>query len=529
MPQDDQNEFFGHLSQPSDSGRQRSVPLSGNDDFETVPDPFGDAEIGSGHPLSSSGISANLPQRGRARGRQSTPEMDSIKSPSSLENSPLPEAAPVPPPPTPISTRKPAARATRTQVQSGPGLSPGVPMARDKTQTQLPRSDAGMVLTPSGVQQVGSDSANKRPASKLDIPEAPDESDDFYEQSRAKSSNEDDVSWEEYAADDFPAMAALDFGVKTKTTESGRIVPVAVRADLTDEALKGKSIGDKGNKHKPLPSPKDNNGKSAPKSFFGKVSDSLRLSKVSAASGDTGFAKSGSQPVKTKRTPLGIVWLITSEVGKILILVLVLRAYVVQVSKVRGPSMEGTLIGDERLIVERVTPLMFNNKDEFFLKWLPDFAIPSPKRGDIIVLRSPEDPGSELVKRLIGLPGDELRFEDGHLLIRKAGSADGSEFEIVDEYYLNNESLKNKDGTFRSYTEGDVPDEMDEGRAITVPEGRIFVMGDNRNQSNDSRRWLEIGVGKTSTTGMNELWATESSIEGRVIFRLWPSDRIGSP
>ncbi|MEE9312623.1 MAG: hypothetical protein V3V10_09455, partial [Planctomycetota bacterium] len=302
MPQDDQNEFFEHLSQPSDSGRQRSAPLSGSEDFEAVPDPFGDADIGDNHPLSSSGLSANLPQRGRARGRQSTPEIESIQSPSSLENT-APEAPPEPPPPTPISTRKPAARATRTQVQSGPGLSPGVPMARDKTQTQLPRSDAGMVLTPSGVQQVGSNTANKRPASKLDIPNASGESDDFYEQSRAKS-NGDDVSWEEYAADDFPAMAAQEFGVKTKTTESGRIVPVAVRADLTDEALKGKSIGDKGKKHKPLPSPEDSKGKSAPKSFFGKVSDSLRLSKTGSTSVDTGFTKSGSKPSKTKRTPL---------------------------------------------------------------------------------------------------------------------------------------------------------------------------------------------------------------------------------
>ncbi|MDC1142244.1 signal peptidase I [Planctomycetota bacterium] len=531
MPQDEHNEFFGHLSQPSDSERQRSVPMQGSnksdsDGFEAVPDPFGEAEIGQGHPLSSSGMSANLPSRGRSRGR-SSPAMESadvqsdagIPSPSSLDND-----VPAPAPPTPISMKPPAA--ARPPV-SGPGLSPGIPMANQKTQTDLPRGQSGIVLTPSGVQRVDSTPSAKRPASKLDIPKAPDEIDDFYEKSR-NSNDEDDVSWEEYAADDFPAMAASDFGVKTKTTESGRVVPVAVRSDLTDEALKGKSIGTKGKKNKPLPSPKDE-GRAAPKSFFGKVSDSLRLTKVDGQTKNTGFAKSGSLPTKTKRTPLGVAWLVTSELAKILILVLVLRAYVVQVSKVRGPSMEGTLQEEERLIVERVTPLMFNNKDEPWFKWLPDALIPEPERGDIIVLRSPEDPGSELVKRLIGLPGDQLKFEDGKLWIKKSGAAEDAPFNAVDESYLNAESLKNEDGTFNSYSIGDVPDSMDDGESITVPEGRIFVLGDNRDQSNDSRRWLNIKVNKTDNPEVNELWATTNSIEGRVVFRLWPSDKIGAP
>jgi signal peptidase I len=55
---------------------------------------------------------------------------------------------------------------------------------------------------------------------------------------------------------------------------------------------------------------------------------------------------------------------------------------------------------------------MFNNRDSAWLAWLPGFLSPELHRGDIVVIRSPEDPGLELVKRLIALPGDTLKFEE---------------------------------------------------------------------------------------------------------------------
>lgn len=334
-------------------------------------------------------------------------------------------------------------------------------------------------------------------------------------------------------------MSAEEFGVKTKKTDSGRVVPVAVRSDLTDDAMKGRSIKDKAGRGRPVKT-KAKAAPSAPKSFFGKIGDSLRLSKPVLDDDEDevqpskesagGFARSGSLPTKKgerrKKTPLGIVWSVGVEVLKILMLVLLLRAYVVQVSQVQGPSMEGTLLENERLIVERVTPGIVNNEDKWWISWLPDAVTPGLSHGDIIVVRSPEDPGSELVKRLIGLPGDTLKFEDGNLYRKPAGSED---FELVKEDYLSAEDLKREDGTFRAYAPGDLGDYIDEGEPMLVPEGRIFVMGDNRTHSNDSRRWLGIHVNRTEPPGIDRLWLHKTSVEGRVIFRIWPFGRVWPP
>ncbi|MCZ7605454.1 MAG: signal peptidase I [Planctomycetota bacterium] len=504
MVPDDSNEFFGHLNQPSTPRRTRRPssnrmqrPEEG--DFGSVPDPFGeDAEPPLQPPPVQGGPSSVLSERGRAR----------------------------------------------TRAPQGPGLSPGIPQAREERPTrEIPRS--GVVLTPSGVKRVDDDPpaqpVRRVVSQPVDIPA--DEPEDFHSQSR-KSNQEDDVSWEEYAADGFPAMAAEEFGVKTKTTDSGRVVPVAVRSDLTDEAIKGRSIKGGGRKPKPVKA----SAPAAPKSLWGRIGDSLRLTRPvldepeEETEGESrptkGFARSGSQKpsrkTTQKKTPLGVAWSVVAEVAKILMLVLLLRAYVVQVSQVQGPSMEGTLYGGDpaagiaadRLIVERITPMVANNGDKWWIGWLPGFLTPELKRGDIVVVRSPEDPGSELVKRLIALPGDTIKFEDGRLYLKPAGASD---FQEVKEDYLSAEDLKREDGSFRAYGPGDLGGYIDEGDELLVPANRLFVMGDNRTHSNDSRRWLEIDVQITEPKGIDRLWLHKTSVEGRVIFRIWPFDRIWPP
>lgn len=83
-----------------------------------------------------------------------------------------------------------------------------------------------------------------------------------------------------------------------------------------------------------------------------------------------------------------------------------------------------------------------------------------PQRGDVIIFHSPSDPGRTLIKRVIGLPGEWVEIKEGTVYI---------DDEPLDEPYIQ--------GDNKAYPR------------VQVPEGNYFVMGDNRNNSTDSRRW----------------------------------------
>jgi len=114
-----------------------------------------------------------------------------------------------------------------------------------------------------------------------------------------------------------------------------------------------------------------------------------------------------------------------------------------------------------------------------------------PERGDIIVfhtnLKTVDGREKMLIKRVIGLPGDVITIEDGVVTLNG---------EVQDEPY-----------TLEGYTSGYVKD-------LVVPEGRLFVMGDNRQNSIDSR---------DPSVGMIQI----DDVYGKAIFRLYPFDKIG--
>jgi signal peptidase I len=512
--------------------------------------------------------------------------------PKPAEPDPFSEA-PVPAPRSQMQ-RPPA---TKPVTGLSPGLSPGIPKLGD---APVPASSikSGVVLTPQGVKRVddppkapprpqqrpqsaqprsqapaaqakpAAPKPAQRPATAENIQRTPppppmaDDSEevdadiDAVEASRAKNVT-GDVSWKEYAATDFPAVDSEELGVKTAKTESGRVVPVAIRSDLTDEALKGRSIKDKG-KGKPIHLEKGKpKGGRPPKSFIGRMGASLIMAirgkgpepeveedatDIAEREGSPGFEKSGSKPARRSRGPLAVVRSVFVEVAKLLLLILLLKAYVLQISLVQGTSMEPTLLGatesrpGDRLLVERVTAHVETSElklgDRQLKDLLPEFMRPRFRRGDIVVVRSPEDPGTELVKRLIALPGDVIRFKDGKVEVKEGGAG---EFKAADEFYLG----KHSNGEDKhAFAPSSLPDLLADGRELEVPQGRIFVMGDNRDASNDSRGWLNIEVrkaelrnakGEEVPSSERRLWAHLRSIEGRVVFRLYPFDRMWPP
>jgi len=147
-----------------------------------------------------------------------------------------------------------------------------------------------------------------------------------------------------------------------------------------------------------------------------------------------------------------------------LVIVLVVNVFLAQATRVEGQSMDPSLHDNQRIIIEKLT-----------------YRFRPPARGEIVVLRRPQrDP---LIKRVIGLPGEKVAIRNGRVYV------DG---ESLDEPYLS------------ELTGGLMAPEI-------VPEGHVFVLGDNRDSSNDSRAFGMVPF---------------EDIMGRAWVRYWPPIEI---
>ena len=155
-------------------------------------------------------------------------------------------------------------------------------------------------------------------------------------------------------------------------------------------------------------------------------------------------------------------WKQTRDIAEMVVITALVVIFVRNVAityTVNGPSMEPTLFEDHRVLVNRFGAISFWG---ISLYGQPDFLFEGPERGDIIVFE-PQQPGTEkIVKRVIGLPGDKVDVVDGIVEVN----------EIMTNY---------TDAYTDSKSHLDFP--------IVVPPQVYFVLGDNRDSSNDSRNW----------------------------------------
>jgi signal peptidase I len=154
------------------------------------------------------------------------------------------------------------------------------------------------------------------------------------------------------------------------------------------------------------------------------------------------------------------------------LLALFIRAFVVQAFKIPSGSMQDTLLIGDYILVNK---FIYGVKVPF-----SDYTVipvKEPKRGDIIVFKYPQDPSKDFIKRVIGVAGDTIAIRDKKVFVNN---------ELVD------------DGAYAVHSDPSVRpfgfDPRDNLQPITVPEGKLFVMGDNRDESNDSRFWGFVDV-----------------------------------
>jgi signal peptidase I len=147
-----------------------------------------------------------------------------------------------------------------------------------------------------------------------------------------------------------------------------------------------------------------------------------------------------------------------------ILIALLINVFVGQATRVEGQSMEPNLHTDQRLVVEKVS-----------------YRFHGPQRFDIVVLKLPSQGDELLIKRVVGLPGETVEMRDGRV-------------------YINGEPLDDVDT--RPGRKGEV----------AVPPLHIYVLGDNRNHSNDSRSFGPVPI---------------ENVVGRAWVSYWPPEEVG--
>jgi signal peptidase I len=167
------------------------------------------------------------------------------------------------------------------------------------------------------------------------------------------------------------------------------------------------------------------------------------------------------------------------EVAEVIVLAIILYfgiSFAVQAVHVEGLSMYATLDDNDYLIANKV-----------------DYRLHPPQRGDIIILRPPTNNSLDFIKRVIALPGERLLIRDGIVYING---------HKLDEPYLP-----------EAWTTLNNPPPWSVGDGAVIPPNEYFVMGDNRNRSQDSRIFGPI---------------SRDRIDGRAWFRIWPLNHFGN-
>ncbi|QQG43814.1 MAG: signal peptidase I [Candidatus Roizmanbacteria bacterium] len=156
-------------------------------------------------------------------------------------------------------------------------------------------------------------------------------------------------------------------------------------------------------------------------------------------------------------------------------LFIVVYLFILQPNQVKGASMDPTFNSGDYIFTSKIT-----------------YKFRQPERGDVVVFKSPKNPDIEYIKRIIAIPGDSVSIKDGQVFVN------GS---ILNENYIN-VTTNTWEGGF-----------VKEGVLVTVPQNYLFVLGDNRPRSSDSREFGPIPL---------------SSIIGQVFYRYFPASKMGT-
>ncbi len=172
------------------------------------------------------------------------------------------------------------------------------------------------------------------------------------------------------------------------------------------------------------------------------------------------------------------------------LLALFIRAFVVQAFKIPSGSMKSTLLVGDHILVNKFIygiKIPFTNTEIF--------RISEPKHRDIVVFRYPVDPSKDFIKRVVGLPGDTVKIQDKQVFVN--GQLQIEPYAVHSDPKIQPASAGPRDNM----------------SMVEVPPNCLFVMGDNRDESYDSRFWKFVNMNEIRGKAFIIYWSWNSDGE----------------
>jgi len=188
--------------------------------------------------------------------------------------------------------------------------------------------------------------------------------------------------------------------------------------------------------------------------------------------------KTAEQDSRTTPTALAILVEYSRSFFPVLIFVLVIRSFIFEPFRIPSGSMKPTLVVGDFIFVKK-----FSYGLRLPVTETKIIETGQPERGDVVVFRLPSDPSINYIKRVIGLPGDEVSYERQRLTINGKTMALGASGDVFENAPIYTEDL---DGRVHKILIHEPGHSARDG-VYVIPKGQYFVMGDNRDRSKDSR------------------------------------------